>query len=242
MISDNSIIYTLFYTDIEEDHTLYNIAVSYVAAYIFYLIQVYFPERRKTAVAIVQTKLNMLNCLCQCVVFSKGWEEYTTRNSASGTITDVNIKNLYFQDGFGNTVQISKEGLKDTVQRISEEYNKIKENIDFKNTDIELQKLFLDMNFPEQADKWYQIMLGAEILCNKENSTIQEYYSEKEFIEFELRVIKLAIIYQIDGRYISLEEATDTKKMEYQQRMSEINQVIEENYEYFKNHQKTNNK
>ena len=36
LISNNNVIYKLFYTDPDGDHTLYNIAISYVAAYIFY--------------------------------------------------------------------------------------------------------------------------------------------------------------------------------------------------------------
>lgn len=31
----------------DKDKTLYNIAISYVAAYIFYILQVYIPEKNK---------------------------------------------------------------------------------------------------------------------------------------------------------------------------------------------------
>lgn len=47
MISNNRIFYTLFYSDSNGDKTLYNIAVSIIAAYIFYIFQVYIPEVKK---------------------------------------------------------------------------------------------------------------------------------------------------------------------------------------------------
>lgn len=242
LISNNNVIYKLFYTDPDGDHTLYNIAISYVAAYIFYLIQVYYPERKKTSIAIVQTKLDMRNCLHQCAIFINGWEAYTTRDQAKEAITGVNTQLLYFQDMEGHIVQMTRKCLADTVQRILEDYEKIKENMDFKNADMELQKLFLDMDFPEKANEWYQVMLSAEILCNNKNSTIMESYSEAEFTEFKLRIMKLAMIYHIE-ECIPLEETKDAKKiMEYHQIIAAGYRMVDENREYFQKLPKDYNK
>lgn len=242
LISNNNVIYKLFYTDPDGDHTLYNIAISYVAAYIFYLIQVYYPERKKTSIAIVQTKLDMRNCLHQCAIFINGWEAYTTRDQAKEAITGVNTQLLYFQDMEGHIVQMTRKCLADTVQRILEDYEKIKENMDFKNADMELQKLFLDMDFPEKANEWYQVMLSAEILCNNKNSTIMESYSEAELTEFKLRIMKLAMIYHIE-ECIPLEETKDAKKiMEYHQIITAGYRMVDENREYFQKLPKDYNK
>ena len=242
LISNNNVIYKLFYTDPDGDHTLYNIAISYVAAYIFYLIQVYYPERKKTSIAIVQTKLDMRNCLHQCAIFINGWEAYTTRDQAKEAITGVNTQLLYFQDTEGHIVQMTRKCLADTVQRILEDYEKIKENMDFRNADMELQKLFLDMNFPEKANEWYQVMLSAEILCNNKNSTIMESYSEAELAEFKLRIMKLAMIYHIE-ECIPLEETKDAKKiMEYHQIIGAGYRMVDENREYFQKLPKDYNK
>ena len=242
LISNNNVIYKLFYTDPDGDHTLYNIAISYVAAYIFYLIQVYYPERKKTSIAIVQTKLDMRNCLHQCAIFINGWEAYTTRDQAKGAITGVNTQLLYFQDTEGHIVQMTRKCLADTVQRILEDYEKIKENMDFRNADMELQKLFLDMDFPEKANEWYQVMLSAEILCNNKNSTIMESYSEVELAEFKLRIMKLAMIYHIE-ECIPLEETKDAKKiMEYHQIIDAGYRIVDENREYFQKLPKDYNK
>lgn len=242
LISNNNVIYKLFYTDPDGDHTLYNIAISYVAAYIFYLIQVYYPERKKTSIAIVQTKLDMRNCLHQCAIFINGWEAYTTRDQDKGAITGVNTQLLYFQDTEGHIVQMTRKRLADTVQRILEDYEKIKENMDFRNADMELQKLFLDMDFPEKANEWYQVMLSAEILCNNKNSTIMESYSEAELAEFKLRIMKLAMIYHIE-ECIPLEETKDAKKiMEYHQIIGAGYRMVDENREYFQKLPKDYNK
>lgn len=233
LISNNNVIYKLFYADSVGDHTLYNIAISYVAAYIFYLIQVYYPELKKTSIAIVQTKMDMRNCLHQCAIFINGWEAYTTRDQTKGAITGVNTQLLYFQDAEGHIVQMTRKCLADTVLRILEDYEKIKENMDFRNADMELQKLFLDMDFPEQANEWYQVMLSAEILCNNKNSTIMESYSEAKLAEFKLRIKKLAMIYHIE-ECIPLEETKDSKKiMEYHQIIAEGYRMVDENREYF---------
>ena len=233
LVSNNNVIYKLFYTDPVGDHTLYNIAISYVAAYIFYLIQVYYPEQKKTSIAIVQTKLDMRNCLHQCAIFINGWEAYTTRDQAKGAITGVNTQLLYFQDAEGHIVQMTRKCLADTVLRILEDYEKIKENMNFRNADMELQKLFLDMDFPEQANEWYQVMLSAEILCNNKNSTIMESYSEAKLAEFKLRIMKLAMIYHIE-ECIPLEETKDAKKiMEYHKIVAEGYRMVDENREYF---------
>lgn len=232
----------MFYTDHDGDHTLYNIAISYVAAYIFYLIQVYYPERKKTSIAIVQTELDMRNCLHQCAIFINGWEAYTTRDQVKGAITGVNTQLLYFQDTEGHIVQMTRKCLADTVQRILEDYEKIKENMDFRKADMELQKLFLDMDFPEKAHEWYQVMLSAEILCNNQNSTIMESYSEAELAEFKLRIMKLAMIYHIK-ECILLEETKDAKKiMEYHQIIGAGYRIVDENREYFQKLPKDYNK
>lgn len=233
LLSDNAIIYALFYTDPNGDHTIYNIAISYVAAYIFYLIQVYFPEKRKTRVAIIQTKSDMRNCLRQCMIFINGWEAYTIRNQINGAITGVNVRLLYFQDIEGHIIQMTRKNLEDTVRRILEDYDKIKENMDFRNSDMELQKLFLDMDFPEQANEWFQVLLSAEKLCNNPKSTIRESYSEKDVVEFKLRIMKLSMIYKIEES-VPLEETKDAKKiMEYHQIISAGHRMVDENREYF---------
>jgi hypothetical protein len=52
LLIDTKIFRFMFYCAADADHTLYNIGISYVAAYIFYILQVYLP-------AIIKTKLSI---------------------------------------------------------------------------------------------------------------------------------------------------------------------------------------
>lgn len=47
LLIDNSIMRFLFCSSVEEDKTLYNVGISVIAAYIFYLVQVYIPEKAR---------------------------------------------------------------------------------------------------------------------------------------------------------------------------------------------------
>lgn len=235
LISDSVILEWLFFTSADADHTLYNIAISYVAAYLFYLIQVFYPENKRTKIAIVQTKLDMYNCLHQCKIFIEGWKALTVRNSQNGSITGVHVDVRYFEDPHGNIIQITKNSLKDTVGRILEDYDKIKNHHDFRNSDLELQKLFLDMDFAEQAKEWYDVLVSAEVLCSTPNPTILESYSESDLMEFQLRIMRLAMIYEVEES-VCLEETNDKCKiLTYHKRMMDSYRVIDENVQYFQN-------
>ena len=48
LIWDNAVMRFLFVSDSNEDKTLYNIAISYFAAYVFYILQIYIPEELKS--------------------------------------------------------------------------------------------------------------------------------------------------------------------------------------------------
>ena len=76
-------------------------------------------------------------------------------------------------------------------------------------------------------------MLSAEKLCNNPKSTIRESYSEKDVVEFKLRIMKLSMIYKIEES-VPLEETKDAKKiMEYHQIISAGHRMVDENREYF---------
>lgn len=61
LIWDNAVMRFLFVSDSNEDKTLYNIAISYFAAYVFYILQIYIPERSKNRKALVATALETYN-------------------------------------------------------------------------------------------------------------------------------------------------------------------------------------
>ena len=234
LLFDNMLFSALFYTPSDGDHTLYNIAISYVAAYIFYIIQVYMPERRRTKIAITQTKLDMFNCLHLCKIFIEGWKKYVDFDyNSQGCIEKVNVQLIYYKDFEENIVQITPAFLEKMVKGVREEYQKIKENTDFRNADIGLQKLFLDLNFAEQVEEWNNNLNNAKILCSNPDFTIRESYSVAQVCEFELRMMRLAMIYDITECLVLTETEDREKIMKYHQIAKAGYDMVERNKEFF---------
>ena len=222
LLFDNEICRTLFYMSEESDHTLYNIGISYLAAYIFYIIQVFIPERKKTQVAIAQTKLDMFNCLHLCKMFLEGWKRYVRYDRVgNGCINNVNVQLIYYEDFEGNLTQITPVGLKNIIISIEEASKSIKENIDFRNSDISLQKLFIDGNFAEQIKELYDLFEEAKILCSSPDNTLRTSYSIGQITEFELRIMRLAMIYKIENSLVVLETKDKEKILRYHKIMKD---------------------
>ena len=222
LLFDNEICRILFYMSEESDHTLYNIGISYLAAYIFYIIQVFIPERKKTQVAIAQTKLDMFNCLHLCKMFLEGWKRYVGYDRVgNGCINNVNVQLIYYEDFEGNLTQITPVGLKNIIISIEEASKSIKENIDFRNSDISLQKLFIDGNFAEQIKELYDLFEEAKILCSSPDNTLRTSYSIGQITEFELRIMRLAMIYKIENSLVVLETKDKEKILRYHKIMKD---------------------
>lgn len=222
LLFDNEICRTLFYTSEEGDHTLYNIGISYLAAYIFYIIQVFIPEHKKTQVAIAQTKLDMFNCIHLCKMFLEGWKRYVGYDRVgNGCINNVNVQLIYYEDFEGNLTQITPASLKKFIISIEKSCKSIKENIDFRNSDISLQKLFIDGNFAEQVKELYDLIEEAKILCSSPDNTLRTSYSIGQITEFELRIMRLAMIYKIENSLVVLETKDKEKILRYHKIMKD---------------------
>ena len=222
LLFDNEICRTLFYTSEEGDHTLYNIGISYLAAYIFYIIQVFIPEHKKTQVAIAQTKLDMFNCIHLCKMFLEGWKRYVGYDRVgNGCINNVNVQLIYYEDFEGNLTQITPASLKKFIISIEKSCKSIKENIDFRNSDISLQKLFIDGNFAEQVKELYDLIEEAKILCSSPDNTLRTSYSIGQITEFELRIMRLAMIYKIENSLVLLETKDKEKILRYHKIMKD---------------------
>ena len=222
LLFDNEICRTLFYTSEEGDHTLYNIGISYLAAYIFYIIQVFIPEHKKTQVAIAQTKLDMFNCIHLCKMFLEGWKRYVGYDRVgNGCINNVNVQLIYYEDFEGNLTQITPASLKKFIISIEKACKSIKENIDFRNSDISLQKLFIDGNFAEQVKELYDLIEEAKILCSSPDNTLRTSYSIGQITAFELRIMRLAMIYKIENSLVVLETKDKEKILRYHKIMKD---------------------
>lgn len=80
---------------------MYNIAISYFAACIFYILQVYIPERRKTRRALETTALDAYNLVNQTLMFLFIWDKMVEKTSdgENNNINYINpILSIYTED------------------------------------------------------------------------------------------------------------------------------------------------
>ena len=172
LIFDNDILRFLFYSPESSDKTLYNIAISYFAAYIFYIIQVYYLEYKKTQKALTSIDIPARNLINQTNMFLFAWETFTKRNSPDdGTILGVDITTIYYKDTSGFVMSANKEELKSIIKRIRDAYNEIINNSLFEQCDNALRQLLLQQNIPDEMEDLYKILLSAEMLAQDSSTT-----------------------------------------------------------------------
>lgn len=234
LISDNKIIKFLFYSSETSDKTLYNISISYFAAYIFYMIQVYYPEKKRTEKAIVSMTLPALNLINQTNMFLFVWDQYTVKNDpADGTILNTNIKTIYYKNDPDHAMRADKEELKNISKRVKEDYDEIVNSSIFQFCDNALKQLILEINIPEEINILYQTLLSAELLSKNEGSTIMETYSEEIIYDIQERLKKLDNLLDTNCNfdYSITEDINDIKQRDMLDLIAL--QTVAENFGYF---------
>lgn len=193
LINQNSFLHWLFYSDPNSDKTIYNIGISIIAAYLFYLVQVHIPEKKKVKRKILgfskfhRHEIYLLN------QYILAWKQFFkeegkcqfhefeyTLNYDSGVLT---------KDIYEETI----EELVDCLERIiknpefADSDNAYKEFIIGARYQIGGHLKFMDDQFPRWSDKSlnavdYKFILSMVIKDMKriQNrlSSIEKYYLE----------------------------------------------------------------
>ncbi len=236
LIWDNKILHALFYSPETSDKTLYNIAISYFAAYIFYIIQVYHLDKKKTQRALISMELPARNLITQTNKFLFVWENFTKRNSPDdGVILGVNISKIYYKGNSGHVMSADKVELGDIVGRIQSDYLEIVDNEAFQNCDNALRQLLLEKNIPDEMNNLYQILLSAELLAQDPSTTILESYSNEDVVDIRSRLKKLNALLglECDFDYVVTTDENDIRKRQIIEAMGL--KIVEENFNYFSN-------
>ena len=234
LILDNNMLHFLFYSPETSDKTLYNIAISYFAAYVFYLVQVYYPERKKTKRALTSIELPASNLINQTNMFLFVWETFTKRNTPDdGTILGVNISKIYYKNKYGIVMSADKKELGAIAERIRSGYDKIVSDMSFQYADNALRQLVLERNIPAKINKLYQVLLSAEILAQDSSTTILDNYSKDDVDDIRIRLKKLNALLKLecDFNYAITTDENDIKKRDTVDAMG--NKIVLENYDYF---------
>ena len=234
LILDNNMLHFLFYSPETSDKTLYNIAISYFAAYVFYLVQVYYPERKKTKRALTSIELPASNLINQTNMFLFVWETFTKRNTPDdGTILGVNISKIYYKNKYGIVMSADKKELGAIAERIRSGYDKIVSDMSFQYADNALRQLVLEKNIPAKINKLYQVLLSAEILAQDSSTTILDNYSKDDVDDIRIRLKKLNALLKLecDFNYAITTDENEIKKRDTVDAMG--NKIVLENYDYF---------
>lgn len=233
---DNQIIKFLFVSDAQGDKTLYNIAISYFAAYIFYVIQIYYMERNKTLKFLNATKSNMRNFIRQIDIFLFVWWQFVDVDLSSETIKNVNIRKIYFNEieDKDNIFTSDKKDLGETVKRAKEEYQEMVNNLNFSKCDDKVIQLFLDIDIVKIINRLYQLMLSAELMINTD-ATIKETFDSNEIVKVKSVINKMQRIYGF--KEVNRFEITkDNNKIKERDELDrQMEKLILENIDYFQN-------
>ena len=236
LISNNVVLRFLFYSKETGDKTLYNIAISYFAAYIFYIIQVYYPAKQKTKRALMNIALPVLNMINQTSMFLFVWDTFTKKNTPNdGTILDVDIKKMYYKNNSGQVFSADKNELGKIAGRVQEDYEQIINDSTFQFSDNGLRQLLMERNIPYDINRLFQTLLSAEVLSKSESTTILETYSNDDVADIQERLRKLDDLLglECDFDYAVTTDAKDINQREDIDKMAL--KVILENFDYFSN-------
>ena len=234
LIWDSKILYSLFYSPETSDKTLYNIAISYFAAYIFYIIQIYHSDKKKTQRALTTMELPARNLITQTNMFLFVWENFAKRNSPdNGVIVGVNISKIYYKGNSGHVMSADKSELGDIVGRIRSDYLEIVDSNAFQYCDNALRQLLLEKNIPDEMNKLYQTLLSAELLAQDPSTTILESYSNEDVDDIRARLKKLNDLLglECDFDYAITTDENDIRKRQEIEVMGL--KIVSENFNYF---------
>ena len=228
---NNAVLEFLFSSDTNVDKTLYNIAISYFAAYIFYLIQVYYPERKKTRNALLSTRTSVRNMSMWIYRFLFVWDMYKQDDNEKEAIIGAKIETVYLKDETGFVYKIDRETFKNMVDRISKHYYDIINSPDFQNFDYSLRRLLLSPNIAQTIGRMYKIIEEAEMLDDL--STIRIGYSKTQIciLKYNLKYLEKLFDISISGDYKITTDKDDIEKIEKRHKKSA--EVLSQNRAFF---------
>lgn len=228
---NNVVLEFLFSSETNVDKTLYNIAISYFAAYIFYLIQVYYPERKKTRNALLSTRTSVRNMIMWIYRFLFVWDIYKQEDNEREGVIGAKIETVYLKDSTNFVYKVDRETFKKMVDKISQHYNDIINSPDFQNCDYSLRRLFLSPDIAQYIERLCEIIVEAEGLDG--SGTIRIGYSKTKIGALKRKLEYLGKLFDISvsGDYKVTTDKDDIEKIE--RRHERSLEVVNQNRAFF---------
>ena len=240
LLFDNAVLNFLFCADSNIDKTLYNIAISYFAAYIFYLIQIYYPERKKTLNALLSTRASVRTMSMWIYRFLFVWDMYKQDDNDGEKIIQAKIETVYLKDDKGFVYKVDRETFKNMVDRINKSYHDIIDSSDFQNCDYSLRRLLLSQDIAQYIEHLYEMIVEAEGLDG--SGTIRIGYSKAKICALKHKLECLGKLFDISisGDYKITTDKNDIEKIE--RRHEKSDEVFSQNRAFFETLAKRRNK
>lgn len=233
LLLDNAVLRILFCSDINADKTLYNIAISYFAAYIFYLIQIYYPEREKTLNALLNIRSSARNMIMWVYRFLFIWDTYMQEaDDAKEKIKGAEIKTVYLKDTTGFVYKVDRDDFEDMVKRISELYNDIINDAAFHSSDYSLRRLFLSKNIARYIESMYERIVEAEVLNASGSILIGYSKTEIDSLKCKMQYLEKLLDINVSKEYIITNDKEDIEMIE--KRDQKLAEVLLQNSEFCK--------
>lgn len=234
LLIDTQFMRVLFCSDVNGDKTVYNISISFFAAYIFYILQVYYPERSRNISVLKSTALDTYNFVNQTLLFLFVWEKLVNVTS-DGTIVNVNNKKFYYKSKMHIIAhEADIDELKKITGRVQDEYQKVINNLNFSKCDENIYTLFKEMDIAKEINKLMILALSANS-ASENCATIFETYSPQQVKLIKIKMELIRRIYGF-GQIGDFEETTDQKEIaRWEQYKAQADAWIQENMEFFRN-------
>lgn len=189
IISHNPVFLLLFYSDPNSDKTIYNIGISVIAAYIFYIVQVYIPEKKD-----VKRKIRKFSSYHRQEIFLLNqyilaWKEFLKEEGV-----------CYFHEfeyELNNSISgsLTKKSYNETIEDLVDCLVKLINNSEFSDCDNEYKNFivnslstiyahlkFMDDEFP----RWYD----TRIVTNNYKKVLSIVIKDMEKIKNKLSAIE----------------------------------------------------
>lgn len=230
LIFDSKVLEFIFCTDKNADKTLYNIAISYFATYIFYLIQIYYPEKKKTMNALLSIRSSVHGMILWVTRFLFVWNIYKqeeTVDEDEGRIRTAKVKTIYVKNSSGFIYKVDRDTFEDMVGRIYKDYEKIISNVSFQNCDYSLRRLLLEQDIGEYIGRLYEQIMKAEALDPSSSISIGYFKRDISLLQMKMEFLKKIFDLDIDTDFRITTDKKDIASIK--KRDKEIMKVLSEN-------------
>ena len=166
MLTENKILRLLFYSAPYGDKTLYNIGISVIAAYIFYIFQVYIPEHKKFKSNCAVFSANHQYLIYLLNQYTLAWEKFLGKKQGECCFYEFSYRLNHRESG-----AVTKKTYNETIAAIPDTFERIIQHIRFDDCDIAYREFirnsyyiisnrfkFMDDQFP----RWSDVILEAK--------------------------------------------------------------------------------